>query len=74
MLAVNTGAVQPQGVCSLAVVILFKENILPGGEISGSHGGEYVVWDVAPCSLVETNRRFRDAYCLYQCGYILYHV
>jgi hypothetical protein len=30
-------------------------------EISGSHGGEYeyVFWDVAPCSLVEIDRRFR---------------
>jgi hypothetical protein len=28
-----------------------------------------VFWDLAPCSLVETNRRFRDAYCLHhQCG------
>jgi hypothetical protein len=23
-----------------------------------------VVWDVAPCSLVEVDRRFRDDYCL----------
>jgi hypothetical protein len=22
-------------------------------------------WDVAPCSVVEIDRRFRDAYCLY---------
>jgi hypothetical protein len=24
-------------------------------------------WDNAPCSLVEVDRRFRDAYCLHQC-------
>jgi hypothetical protein len=24
-----------------------------------------VVWDVAPCGLVEINRRFRGAYCLH---------
>jgi hypothetical protein len=28
-----------------------------------------VFWDVAPCSLVETDRHFRDAYCLYHQGY-----
>jgi hypothetical protein len=22
------------------------------------------IWDVAPCSLVDTDRRFRNAYCL----------
>jgi hypothetical protein len=27
-----------------------------------------VFWDVAPCSLVETDRRFRGAYCLYHQG------
>jgi hypothetical protein len=30
-------------------------------EISGSHVGEYE-WDVASCSLIEIDRRFRDAY------------
>jgi hypothetical protein len=25
-----------------------------------------VIWDVAPCSLVDSDRRFRDTYCLYQ--------
>jgi hypothetical protein len=25
----------------------------------------YVLWDAAPYSLVETNRRFRCAYCLH---------
>jgi hypothetical protein len=37
-------------------------------EISGSHVYKYkmtVVWDVARCSLVETDRRFRGAYCLH---------
>jgi hypothetical protein len=28
-----------------------------------------VFWDVAPCSLVESDRRFRDAYCLYRQGH-----
>jgi hypothetical protein len=27
-----------------------------------------VFWDVAPCSLVEIDRRFRGAYCLYHQG------
>jgi hypothetical protein len=27
-----------------------------------------VFWDVAPCSLVETDRGFRDAYCLHNQG------
>jgi hypothetical protein len=27
-----------------------------------------VFWDVALCSLVEINRRFRDAYCLHHQG------
>jgi hypothetical protein len=36
-------------------------------EISGSHGDEYedVFWDVAPCSLLEIDRRFSGAYCLH---------
>jgi hypothetical protein len=37
-------------------------------EISGSHGGDYevrVFWDIAPCSHVEVDRRFRGAYCLH---------
>jgi hypothetical protein len=40
------------------------------GEISGYHGDEYedVLWDVAPCSLVEIDRRFRGAYCLHHQG------
>jgi hypothetical protein len=34
-------------------------------EISRSHGGEYedVSWNIAPCILVEIDRRFRDAFC-----------
>jgi hypothetical protein len=27
-----------------------------------------VFWDVAPCSLIEIYRRYRDAYCLHQQG------
>jgi hypothetical protein len=27
-----------------------------------------VLWDVAPCSLVEVYRRFRGAYCLHHQG------
>jgi hypothetical protein len=40
------------------------------GETSGSHGGEYenAFWDVAPCILVEVNRRFRGARCLHHQG------
>jgi hypothetical protein len=37
-------------------------------ETSGSDGGEYkvwVFWDVAPCSHVEVDRRFRGVYYLY---------
>lgn len=38
------------------------------GEISGSHGENYevaVVWDFAPCSVVDNGRLSRDAdYCL----------
>jgi hypothetical protein len=33
-----------------------------------SHGGEYKdgeFWDIAPCSLVVVDRRFRGAYCLH---------
>jgi hypothetical protein len=29
-----------------------------------------VFWDVAPCSLVDTDRRFRGAYCLHHQGLI----
>jgi hypothetical protein len=40
--------------------------------ISSSQGGEYeewlVFWDVAPCSLIDTDRRFRGAYCLHHQG------
>jgi hypothetical protein len=28
-----------------------------------------VFWDVAPCSHVEVDRRFRGAYCLHRQGY-----
>jgi hypothetical protein len=28
-----------------------------------------VFWDIAPCSLVEINRRFRGAYCLHHQGF-----
>jgi hypothetical protein len=38
-------------------------------EISGSHGGQYevwVFWDVALCSHVEVDRRFRGVYCHHQ--------
>jgi hypothetical protein len=35
-------------------------------QISRSHNEyEDVSWDVVPCSLVETDRRFRGPYCLY---------
>jgi hypothetical protein len=37
-------------------------------KFSGSYGGLYeneYLRDVAPCSLVEIDRRCRDAYCLY---------
>jgi hypothetical protein len=27
-----------------------------------------VFWDVAPCSLVDVDRYFREAYCLYRLG------
>jgi hypothetical protein len=33
-----------------------------------------VFWDVAPCSLVETDRRFRGAYCLHHQGDDLPHI
>jgi hypothetical protein len=36
-------------------------------EISGSHGSEYEdqsLLDVAPCSLLRVDQRFRGAYCL----------
>jgi hypothetical protein len=54
----------------------FQRNVLPtnqdgeqaSSEVSGSQGGEYVkliaYWDIAPCSLVETDWRFRNAHCL----------
>jgi hypothetical protein len=28
-----------------------------------------VFWDAAPCSLIEVDRRFRGAYCLYHQSY-----
>jgi hypothetical protein len=31
------------------------------------------VWDVAPCSLIETNRRFGGAYYLHHQGDYHYH-
>jgi hypothetical protein len=34
-------------------------------KILDSHGSEFVFWHVAPRSLVEIDRRFRDAYCLH---------
>jgi hypothetical protein len=48
--------------------IHWPDNNTVSYEISGSHGDEYdyiVFWDVAPCSHVEVNRRFRDTYCLH---------
>jgi hypothetical protein len=34
-------------------------------DILGSHGSKYeVFWNVAPCSHVEVDLRFRGAYCL----------
>jgi hypothetical protein len=36
--------------------------------VSGSHGGEYevrVFWDLAPCSHIEVDWRFRGAHCLH---------
>jgi hypothetical protein len=32
---------------------------------TGSHINMTVFWDVAPCSLVESDRRLKDAYCLH---------
>jgi hypothetical protein len=46
----------------------FIKGYIVHGEISGSRGGEYemiVLWDVAPCSLVEVYRHFRGASCLH---------
>jgi len=41
-------------------------------EISDTHGGWYeddsFLGHAEPCSLVEVNRRFRDAYCLHHSG------
>jgi hypothetical protein len=39
-------------------------------EITVSHGGEYktVLWDIAPCSVVEIYRRFEGAYCIHYQG------
>jgi hypothetical protein len=41
------------------------------GVISVSHGGEYKhdsLWDIAPRSLIEIDRRFRGACCLHLQG------
>jgi hypothetical protein len=45
--------------------ITLHPNVILLCEISSSHGGEY---DVAPCSHVEVDRRFRGAYCLHHQG------
>jgi hypothetical protein len=40
-------------------------------EMSGSHGGEhenYSLLDIASCSLLEADRRFRGSYCLHHQG------
>jgi hypothetical protein len=41
-------------------------NLLYLDEMSGSRGDEYEDdWDVAPCSLVNNDQRFRGDYCLH---------
>jgi hypothetical protein len=58
-------ALHMKSLCS-TVCILHLPSIL--NEALGSHGDEYeddCVLDVAPCCLVEIDRRFRGAYCLY---------
>jgi hypothetical protein len=39
---------------------LYKEQV---GEISGSHGGMKMIifWDVSPCRLIESHRRFNGS-------------
>jgi hypothetical protein len=49
------------------ILSLFFMNPTYLDEILGSDNGEYedvCLWDVAPYSVVEIGRRFRDAYCL----------
>jgi hypothetical protein len=47
------------------VVSLYRTH----GGLSGSHTDKYVYgWDVAPCSLVDTDRRFRGAFYLHRQG------
>jgi hypothetical protein len=46
-------------------------NILHMNESSGSHSDDYeddVFWGLAPSSLIEIDRRFRDAYYLHDDG------
>jgi hypothetical protein len=38
------------------------------GEISGSHSGQYVSWDIALCSMVEPDQCCRSAYHLWHQG------
>jgi len=43
-------------------------NVVDISVILGSHGGDTkvnVLWDVAPCSLIEIYRHFRGSYCLH---------
>jgi hypothetical protein len=45
---------------------LKNNNVSPHREISGSHASKMCVfWHVAPCCLVETDRRFRGTYCIH---------
>jgi hypothetical protein len=54
-------------ICNSSYYLVMKEH--KPWEISCSHGSEYkdfrAFWDVAPCSLVRVNRRFRRAHCLH---------
>jgi hypothetical protein len=37
-------------------------------KLTGSNMKMAVFWDIAPCSLVEVDRRFKGRYCLHQQG------
>jgi hypothetical protein len=49
------------------IITIFKtgENMLKFEIVAVASMKMTVSWDVAPCSLVETDRRFRDVYCLH---------
>jgi hypothetical protein len=34
-------------------------------EIEREHEDMAIIWEVAPCSLIDTDRRFRGTYCLH---------